>query len=69
MFITWPAVCVGFRCFKFVIVLGGSNMTGTNLYVNKCKQSRSYLNHLILTIIAVVTVMDLQFLIMGYACD
>jgi len=23
-------------------------MTGTNLYVNKCKQSRSYLNHLVL---------------------
>ena len=22
-------------------------MTGTNLYVNKCKQSRSYLNHLV----------------------
>ena len=28
-------------------VQGGSNMTGTNLYVNKCKQSRSYLNHLV----------------------
>jgi len=27
---------------------GGSNMTGTNLYVNKCKQSRSHLNHLVL---------------------
>jgi hypothetical protein len=23
-------------------------MTGTNLYVNKCKQSRSYLKHLVL---------------------
>lgn len=42
MFITWLAVCVGFRCFKFVVVL---------------------------TIIALVTVMDLQFLIMRYACD
>ena len=30
-----------------VDVQGGSNMTGTNLYVNKCKQSRSYLNHLV----------------------
>ena len=29
-------------------VQGGSNMTGTNLYVNKCKQSRSYLNHSVL---------------------
>jgi len=29
------------------IIQGGSNMTGTNLYVNKCKQSRSYLNHLV----------------------
>jgi len=28
-------------------VQGGSNMNGTNLYVNKCKQSRSYLNHLV----------------------
>ena len=28
-------------------IQGGSNMTGTNLYVNKCKQSRSYLNHLV----------------------
>jgi hypothetical protein len=26
-------------------VQGGSNMTGTDLCVNKCKQSRSYLNH------------------------
>jgi len=42
MFITWLAVCVGFWCFKFVIVLTG---------------------------IAVVTVMVLQLLIMGYACD
>ena len=25
-------------------------MTGTNLYVNKCKQSRSYLNHLVHTV-------------------
>ena len=28
---------------------GGSNMTGTDLCVNKCKQSRSYLNHLVYT--------------------
>ena len=26
-------------------IQGGSNMTGTDLCVNKCKQSRSYLNH------------------------
>ena len=26
-------------------IQGGSNMTGTDLSVNKCKQSRSYLNH------------------------
>jgi len=31
-------------------IQGGSNMTGTNLYVNKCKQSRSYLNHLVYTL-------------------
>ena len=42
MFITWLAVRVGFRCFKFVIVL---------------------------TSIAVVTVMDLQFMIVGFTCD
>jgi len=24
-------------------------MSGTNLYVNKCKQSRSYLNHLVVS--------------------
>ena len=30
-------------------VQGGSNMTGTDLCVNKCKQSRSYLNHLVPT--------------------
>ena len=29
------------------VVQGGSNMTGTDLCVNKCKQSRSYLNHLV----------------------
>ena len=28
-------------------IQGGSNMTGTNLYVNKCKRSRSNLNHLV----------------------
>jgi len=28
-------------------IQGGSNMTGTDLCVNKCKQSRSYLNHLV----------------------
>jgi len=28
-------------------IQGGSNMNGTNLYVNKCKQSRSHLNHLV----------------------
>ena len=32
-------------------IQGGSNMTGTDLCVNKCKQSRSYLNHLVLSII------------------
>jgi len=26
-------------------------MTGTNLYVNKCKQSRSYLNHLVSSVV------------------
>ena len=25
-------------------------MTGTNLYVNKCKQSRSYLKHLVISL-------------------
>ena len=29
-------------------VQGGSYMTGTDLCVNKCKQSRSHLNHLVL---------------------
>ena len=29
-------------------IQGGSNMTGTDLCVNKCKQFRSYLNHLVL---------------------
>ena len=29
------------------VIQGGSNMTGTDLCVNKCKQSRSYLNHLV----------------------
>jgi len=28
-------------------VQGGSDMTGTDLCVNKCRQSRSYLNHLV----------------------
>ena len=28
-------------------IQGGSSMTGTDLCVNKCKQSRSYLNHLV----------------------
>ena len=31
-------------------IQGGSNMTGTDLCVNKCKQSRSYLNHLVSSI-------------------
>jgi len=32
---------------KSVEIQGGSNMTGTDLCVNNCKQSRSYLNHLV----------------------
>ena len=32
---------------SFSYIQGGSYMTGTNLYVNKCIQSRSYLNHLV----------------------
>ena len=34
-------------CVLFVHIQSGSNMTGTDLCVNKCKQSRSYLNHLV----------------------
>ena len=30
---------------KIMLIQGGSNMTGTDLCVNKCKHSRSYLNH------------------------
>ena len=30
------------------LIQGGSNMAGTDLCVNKCKQSRSYLNHLVI---------------------
>jgi len=33
--------------FADYIIQGGSNMTGTDLCVNKCKQSRSYLNNLV----------------------
>ena len=29
------------------VIQGGSNVTGTDLCVNKCKQSRSYLNHIV----------------------
>ena len=39
---------------------GGSNMTGTDLCVNKCKQSQSYLNHLVLPLDASLTVV-IQF--------
>ena len=31
-------------------------MTGTDLYVNKCKQSRSYLNHLVYTVDCILTI-------------
>ena len=34
-------------CWPCINVQGGSSMTGTDLCVNKCKQSRSYLNHLV----------------------
>jgi len=30
-----------------MFIQGGSNTTGTDLCVNKCKLSRSYLNHLV----------------------
>ena len=32
---------------RALMIQGGSNMTGTDLCVNKCKQSRSNLNHLV----------------------
>ena len=34
------------KVYQRTKVQGGSNMTGTDLCVNKCKQSWSYLNHL-----------------------
>jgi len=46
-----------YKVFRIFNVQGGSNMTGTDLYVNKphcaaaclhTNQSRSYLNHLVL---------------------
>ena len=45
-------VFIGFKLCVVILkaillVQGGSNMTGTDLCVNKCKQSRSYLNHLV----------------------
>ena len=41
------AIHINSILLSYNIIQGGSNMTGTNLYVNKCKQSRSYLNHLV----------------------
>ena len=41
------SVNLTFVCPCIVDIQGGSNMTGTDLCVNKCKQSRSYLNHLV----------------------
>jgi len=35
------------KCYEDI--QGGSNMTGTDLCVNKCKQPRSYLKHLVCT--------------------
>ena len=35
-------------------------MTGTNLYVNKCKQSRSYLNHLVYKAVLLVRTIHLR---------
>ena len=37
---------------------GGSDMTGADLCVNKCKQSRSYLNHLVYTSIIEIGIIN-----------
>jgi hypothetical protein len=43
------------RNFNVVYIQGGSNMTGTDLCVNKLQQSRSYLNHLVYVYVYVYT--------------
>jgi len=48
-------ICTSLICTKISIIQGGSNMTGTDLCVNKCKQSRTYLNHLVVIFDETVT--------------
>jgi hypothetical protein len=44
----WNSSTIKYELTLFEIkIQGGSNMTGADLCVNKCKQSRSYLNHLV----------------------
>jgi hypothetical protein len=42
------------RSFTIVIIQGGSNMTGTNCDLFTHNQSRSYLNHLVLSLTTLV---------------
>ena len=53
MYVTFPFNIVHFQCncitYIHTYMQGGSNMTGTDLCVNKRNQTRSYLNHLVHT--------------------
>jgi len=44
--------------FGYFDVQGGSNMTGTDLCVNNINQSRSYLNHLVLSFVTMSVELD-----------
>jgi hypothetical protein len=43
-------LCFFMFCSCFVVIQGGSNMTGTNCDLFTHKQSRSYLNHLVVVL-------------------
>ena len=59
---TWYYIHAVYFIYTFILpnyssfheLQGGSNMTGTNLYVNKCEQSWSYLNHLVYSVLHIL---------------
>ena len=52
----------------FFYVQGGSNMTGTDLCVNKPHMSRSYLNHLVFCVVLCILCCSMYFVLFYVFC-
>jgi hypothetical protein len=68
IFSSCKCCCAHFPLFAFLI-LGGSNMTGTNCDLFTHKSSRSYLNHLVVVSLPLCRLYYEHFVLRGVLCN